>query len=322
MINPELDTIAQLILERSYQSDEPVRTLAPLKGGEWSAAYKFSLGDSSFVIRLSHTPENFHRDRISAEWSSPALPIPKIIELGSQQNQHYAISPFYPGEAFEMMPVDDLRQTIPGFLSMMTAMQSVNLDSFDGFGTLTPAGKGEFSSWPEALLDVNSDRPDNLNHGWKEALSKTPKAQQQYDQFYKQLTRLVQYCPGQKSLIHSDLLYQNLLVHNHKISAVLDWGCAMFGDPLYDIAMFDFFEPWFPAFTQVNLVQRMKQSFLNQSPHNHKNYSQRTLACQIHLTLGNIAFCAISGGKHDFSGHINRLEEVLAAPMANAVCKA
>jgi len=123
MIKPELNTIAQLILMRSYQSCEPAGTLTPIKGGEWSAAYKFSLDGHSFVIRLSHTSENFHRDKISAEWSSPALPIPQIIKIDRYQNQHYAISPFFPGEAFEMLSVDDLGQTIPDFLSMMTALQ-------------------------------------------------------------------------------------------------------------------------------------------------------------------------------------------------------
>ena len=311
MIKPELTAIAQLILEQNYQSDEPVRTLIPLKGGEWSAAHKFCLDGHNFVIRLSHTPENFCRDKIAAGWSSPGLPVPKIIRIDRYQDQYYAISPFFSGEAFERLSASELEQTIPDFLSMMTALQSVNLEYIDGYGTLTPAGKGAFRTWAEALLDVNNDRPDSLIHGWKEALAKTPDAQRKYDQFYKELTNLVHYCPEQKNLIHSDLLYQNLLVHNHKISAVLDWGCAMIGDPLYDIAIFAFFEPWYPAFTQVNLIQKMRQSFLDQSPENHRYFNQRMLTCQIHLTLGNIAYCALSNGKHDFYEHINRLDEVL-----------
>ena len=193
---------------------------------------------------------------------------------------------------------------------MMTALQSVNLNSIDGFGTLTQAGKGAFNSWAEALLDVNNDHPDSLTHGWKEILAKIPEVQQKCDNFYEQLTKLVQYCPEQKNLIHSDLLYQNLLVHKHKISAVLDWGCAMVGDPLYDIAIFDFFEPWFPVFTQLNLIQQMKQSYLDLSPENHQNWERRMIAYQIHLTLGNIAYCVLSDGKFDFYEHINRLEEV------------
>ena len=160
-----------------------------------------------------------------------------------------------------MLSAADLEQTVPDFLSMMTALQSISLDSTKGYGTIAPEGNGVFRSWSEALLDVNSDRPDNLIHGWKKTLSRFPEAQRKYDGFYEELTELVKYCPEQKRLIHSDLLYQNLLVDNHRISAVLDWGCVMIGDPVYDIAIFAFFEPWYPAFSQINLIEKMRQLF-------------------------------------------------------------
>jgi hygromycin-B 4-O-kinase len=311
MIKPEFTAIARLILEKNYQSNELVRTLIPLKSGEWSAAHRFSFGGQDFVIRVSHTSDNFYRDSIAAGWSSPNLPIPKIIKIDRYQEHYYAISPFFHGEAFESLSAADLEQTIPNFLSMMTALRSVNLDSVTRFGTLTPAGNGAFHSWSEALLDVNNDRPDSLIHGWKKTLSETPEAQRKYDQFYERLTELVRYCPEHKRLIHSDLLYNNLLVDNNKISAVLDWGCAMIGVLVYDIAIFAFFEPWYPAFTQVNLIEKMQQSFLDQSSDNRQNFNQRMIACQIHLTLGNIAYCVLSEGKFDFWEHINRLDDVL-----------
>jgi hygromycin-B 4-O-kinase len=195
---------------------------------------------------------------------------------------------------------------------MMTALQSISLDCVAGYGALTADGEGAFHSWAEALLDVKNDKPEYLTHGWRKALAEFPGAQRKFDGFYEQLTKLAEFCPAQKHVIHSDLLYQNLLVHDHQISAVLDWGCAMIGDPVYDLAIFAFFEPWYPAFTEVGLIERMRQSYLEQSPNNRLNYDKRMLACQIHLTLGNIAFCALSEGKFDFYEHINRLDDVLS----------
>ncbi|MDR0491867.1 MAG: aminoglycoside phosphotransferase family protein [Oscillospiraceae bacterium] len=311
MIKPELTTVAEKILKLNYPSDELVKTLTPLKGGEWSAAYKYHIAGQDFVIRLSHIPDNFYRDKTAARWSSPGLPIPTIIKIDRYQDQHYAISPFFQGEPFEMLSADDLEQTIPDFLTMMTALQSISLEAAEGFGTLTPDGQGTFHSWSEALLDVINDRPDNLVHGWKKILAENPAAQRKVNLFYRCLTDLVQYCPEMKRPIHSDLLYQNLLVNDRRISAVLDWGCAMIGDPVYDIGIFAFFEPWYPAFTQTNLVHKMRQSYLTQSPGNALHFGQRMAACQIHLTLGNIAYCIYSDGKHDYNEHIDRLEEVL-----------
>jgi len=168
MVKSELTAIAHSILEQNYQSDEPMKTLIPLKGGEWSAAHKFSLDGHYFVVRVSHTPENFYRDSIASGWSSPNLPIPQILKVDRYQDHYYAISPFFDGEAFEILSASDLEWTIPNFLSMMTALQSVNLGSVEGFGTLTPEGKGAFRSWSDALLDVNNDRLDSLIHGWKD----------------------------------------------------------------------------------------------------------------------------------------------------------
>jgi hypothetical protein len=76
--------------------------------------------------------------------------------------------------------------------------------------------------------------------------------------------------------------------------------------------MFSFFEPWYPAFTQVNLIQKMKQSYLDLSPDNHENFDKRMIAYQIHLTLGNIAYCVFSNRKEGIFDHINRLTEVLS----------
>ena len=311
VLKPELTTVAELILKQDYRSDEPVRTLVPLKGGEWSAAYRFCADGLSFVIRLSHTPENFYRDKFAAKLSSPELPVPQIIKIDRYQDLYYAISPFFFGEPFEKLSAVELEQTLPCFLVMMTELQSISLDSAEGYGSITQEGHGAFISWRDALLDVYNDRPESLTHGWKKILSSDPAAERKCSRFYRRLMKLVPFCPEQKHPIHSDLLYQNLLVHDHRISAVLDWGCAMIGDPVYDIAMFSFFEPWYPAFTETNLISRMCESYTARSPVNSLNFEQRMTAYQIHLTFGNIAFCLLSEGKFDHNEHIDRLEEIL-----------
>ena len=310
MLKPELTTTVELILKQNYKTDEPVKTLIPIKGGEWSAAYKFNLDNQSFIIRLSHTDENFYRDKVSAEWSSINLPIPQIIKLEQFREHYYAISPFFQGEAFETLSVADLKKAIPSFMSMMSALQAVNLDAVKGFGSLTPTGQGAFDSWKAALLDVNEDYPNRLIYGWKKALSKIPEAQYKFDKYYEQLRALIQFCPEQKGLVHSDLIHQNLLVHNYHVSALIDWGCAKIGDPVHDLALFAYFEPWFPAFTEVNLIQIMQQAYLENFQNNRKHFKERMLAYQIHWTLDNMAYCAFSNREKGVYSHIKRLEEI------------
>jgi hygromycin-B 4-O-kinase len=47
---------------------------------------------------------------------------------------------------------------------------------------------------------------------------------------------LVEDCPEERGLVHGDFGSNNVLAHEGRISAVVDWDCAMVGDPLYDVA--------------------------------------------------------------------------------------
>jgi 3-oxoacyl-[acyl-carrier protein] reductase len=57
--------------------------------------------------------------------------------------------------------------------------------------------------------------------------------------------------PATRALIHADLLYHNVLVRGTQVTAVLDWGCAMYGDPLCDVARLLYWWPWYPAWSAI-----------------------------------------------------------------------
>lgn len=44
----------------------------------------------------------------------------------------------------------------------------------------------------------------------------------------------------ERTLVHGDVGFDNLLADEGGISAVLDWANAMYGDPLYDLAWLSF----------------------------------------------------------------------------------
>lgn len=60
--------------------------------GAWSTAYAFQEDGGDYVIRFSHFREDFDKDRIAARFTSPALPIPRIVEIGEAFGGFYAIS--------------------------------------------------------------------------------------------------------------------------------------------------------------------------------------------------------------------------------------
>ena len=57
-----------------------------------------------------------------------------------------------------------------------------------------------------------------------------------FEEAYEYLQALADCVPKERHLIHSDLLHYNVLVKADRITGVLDWGCGMYGDFLYDLA--------------------------------------------------------------------------------------
>ena len=47
--------------------------------------------------------------------------------------------------------------------------------------------------------------------------------------------------------MHSDLLNRNAFVSDGRVTALIDWHCAMYGDFLYDLAWLTFWASWHPG---------------------------------------------------------------------------
>ena len=76
------------------------------------------------------------------------------------------------------------------------------------------------------------------------------------------------------------------------ITAVLDWGSSFYGDTLYDVAWFTFYEPWYPQFQAMHVAQRLLEDF-NADPHkNTVDLDVRLMCYQLDIGIGSIAYNA------------------------------
>src|SRR5215469_15391028 len=75
----------------------------PLAAGEWSRAYAFVLDGRQAVIRFGDHIGDFRKDQVMAARSSPALPVPAVLEIGSAGDGYFAVS-----ERASGGPLDDL----------------------------------------------------------------------------------------------------------------------------------------------------------------------------------------------------------------------
>ncbi len=275
-------------LQEAFNQD--VTELTLLSGGNWSQAYSFVHQHQKYVLRWCHSSETFEKDAVAGLWSCEAMPIPKVISAGIRFDTHFAITEFVQGKSINDLKADELINLLPALFNLFDALRTANITNTSGYGGWDKDGIGSHQSWKEFLRSVKNDNdPEHFASGWYAHLAQSTVGTAIFDQIYLRFETLVETCPEVRALIHSDLLNYNLLVVDTRISGVIDWQCALYGDALYDVAWFIFYEPWFPAFAKVQLIQKL-MAHVETTTTDHANLRERLLCYQLHIGLGSIVY--------------------------------
>lgn len=92
-------------------------------------------------------------------------------------------------------------------------------------------------------------------------------------------------------MIHGDLLSRNVLAAGGRVTAVLDWGNALYGDNLYDAAWLIYWWPWYPQWSDID-ISAVLSAHWGRPP---VNVAERLHAYLIHIGLDAIAYCVFRG---------------------------
>ena len=102
-----------------------------------------------------------------------------------------------------------------------------------------------------------------------------------------------------------------MFVQDDRISGVIDWGCAMTGDFLYDPAWFWFWMPWYRAWDGIafktELVRHHREIGLEVP-----GFDDRLRACALHIGLAAQAYQAFIGDWDHLEWSTQRTLELVA----------
>ena len=270
--------------------------VARIGQGEWSTAYAFRRDGAEYVVRFGAYREDFAKDRLAARYGSPELPIPAVTEIGEAFGGSYAVSERAVGGYVDDLDTSCLQATLPALFAALDAARQADLSATTDYGAWGSDGTAPYRSWRAALLDVANDRPQDRTHGWRERLAASPTGAGPFEEALGYLHDLVDACPEARHLIHSDLLNRNVLVTDGRITAVIDWGCAMYGDFLYDLAWLVYWSPWYPAWRDIDFqgeAARHYEAIGLDVP----DFDKRLRCYQVHIGLAAQAYNAFKGNE-------------------------
>ena len=302
----EPDTVLAFLKDRFRPGIEP-GSVEPTGHGEWSRAFYFRVADGAeYVVRFSALDEAFLKDRLASRFASPRLPMPRLLEVGPALDGYYAISERAHGEFIENRDAAAMQRLLPSLFEVLDACREADLSATTGFGVWGGDGVGRHASWRDALLSVAIDSPMNRIFGWQQQLPQSTVGQRAFEAAYRRLTTLLDACPNHRHLLHSDLLYFNVLVQNDRISAVFDWGSSMYGDFLWDLAWFTFWQPWYRSWSALDLRQAARAHY-SRIGLAVPNYAERMRCYELAIGLDGLAYQAYAGHLDDLAWTAQRL---------------
>lgn len=284
-----------------------------LGGGDWSAAFSFRLDQVELIARFSALKEDFENDLAASEFAGPDLPVPCVLETGEFPSGYYAISKREHGVFLEELDETGWSRVLPQLLRALDSMRAT--EGATGSGCQLVEGRPGPATWREWLLDGIADRPGGRISGWRDLLARSAELYELFSSGESSLVSLLEHVPEQRSLVHGDLINRNVLVEpeGSRLVAVLDWGCAVFGDYLYDVAWLKFWSPWFPALDEIDFTGAVRSHYRSIG-HDVDNFDLRLKAYELHIALSHLAYNAFAGRVTEQIALSDRMRQVLTTP--------
>jgi len=269
---------------------EPITNLALIEGGQIACTFAFRVGEQAYILRFmaaNSMPISFAKEAfLSQTIASPQIPIPQVLQTGRWQDMHFAISRRVPGQMVEKLPVQAIVQLIPSIIATLDAIHQVDVSQRKNYGVFNEQGVGLYTNWRSFLIKVKDEEEDWDYFGkWHSLFEKTFLERELFDDLFQRMMHLLDFCPTDRYLVHGNYSLRNILAHEGKITGVVDWLDARYGDFVYDIAGLDF---WIPELRMRELCQQYYQERWGSIPF----YKERVLCYECYIAMSAMRFFA------------------------------
>jgi hygromycin-B 4-O-kinase len=290
------DSRVLALLNEHYST--PVTDLVRVEGGLVARTFAFRTGERDYIIRFNldrMLNSNFPKEAyVWQKLASTAIPMPPVLNVGRLGDLHYAISLRMPGTTLSNFSPQELGQMFPQIIETIHAIHQVDVADTQGYGVFDDRGSGMCSSWHGFLRQIIDEEEEQDYFGkWHSLFDETFLERAAFEEIYQHMVRLLEFCPEDRYLVQGSLSLANMLALPGKLTAVLDWLDARYGDFVYDVAILDYWTP-------LLRVRERFQQFYQQREILVPAYPERILCYQCYVTLAAMRFYAKSGQQQSY----------------------
>jgi hygromycin-B 4-O-kinase len=288
---------------------EPISNIETLEGGQVARTFAFHAGEQGYVLRFNdanHIPISFAKEALlSRRMASLPIPFPPVVQVGNWQGLHFAISYRLPGRMLMELPIREVEQLLPEVITILDAIHHIDVSQSRNYGIFDDQGVGLFPDWRSSLVLVREEEEDWDYYGkWHHMFDDTFLERKLFDDLFQHMTDLLDYCPAERYFVHGGYSFRNILAHEGKITGVIDWIDAQYGDFVYDIAGLDF---WV---SELNMRERCLH-YYQERQITIPFYEERVLCYECHTILDAMRFFAKKGDYQAYQWTCRRMQQLL-----------
>lgn len=218
-------------------------SIEPLVGGVVARVFRVEVPGRTVVVRLQPgLPAAFEADgAVMPLIAGSGLPVPELLGAGERAGAGYTVTAWVDGTAVDGLPEAGQRAVLPEMLDVLRRIHRIDVSGTTGYGSIGADGNGRSASWRQSLLDGLDPAVPGFWHDWRARLAGSRMPWETFDRWHERLPAVLERVPEARALVHGDYGFSNLLVENDRVSAVIDWTIARYGDPLWDAAYLGFF---------------------------------------------------------------------------------
>jgi len=240
-------------MKTSYTPDEIVeilqnllavdaKSVQQLTEGHSSQVYSFTaINGQKLVLRIRESEKDLLADKYAYDHFGSSLPIPQIMGIGKLPAiGYYCISEFIDGQTLYSLDGQALHDLLPRFHQMLVNTFTLNVSGTHGYGSIDVAtGNALADSWKSSLrselesLDVDLLKTHAANIALEADM---------INRLVEQFNSNLPYASEVRRLLHGDPGYDNVIVDEGKIKAVIDWEQMAYGDWARDFSRFEYFD--------------------------------------------------------------------------------